>query len=177
MKKFLKEVWYYIKTGNIQQETDRLAEEKNVKINDIEAYHKEANIKANHERAGLPYTPPPSPRIEFKPQIDQGVHQPHYQLSESQYNKLYHASNVGGVAWVALHPNESDNSDEKAKRNTTCQEMVDLEALGLAKDVTESHYKREHEQALRGSKRYIRYYIPTEVAELMFLNSEGRKIN
>lgn len=125
---------------------------------------------------GFKATPPPSPFDNLKPNVNLPIHKPFYQLSEDQFTKMVAGANEN-LAWVAPYPMASDDAEKRAALLTICQEMVDLEALGLLVDCTKTKYKNNADYALATYGRHSRFYDLTSEALLMFRGTEERKAN
>jgi len=96
-----------------------------------------------------------------------------FQLSEKQYERLTKAANEGHVAWSIPYPSLEDDKEHQEKLITLNREIDQLVALDLLRDVSKHHkFIKTVDQALRTERRYVRFFIMTDNAEIMFKDSE-----
>lgn len=169
MKFSLKEFLYFMRTGRARQP-------QTVKVNTEEKEQVHLKYVQSIDELLAHGSNIPSPKPKYDPRLDTEQHKPFYTLSEGQYRKLEHSANIGGVAWIVPSPTTNDDEAHRIGLGRLCQEIADLEALGLAQDVSE-HFKEQVEHTLKLHGRHVRFMAATQLAVIMFASAEGRPIN
>lgn len=121
----------------------------------------------------IPNAPPSPPVYSYVCDLEDAKHKPHYQLNVSQTARLYHSVKVGDVAWATPMPIPADTKETAEGLHQLNQEMCDLVALDLVKNVS-SHFEDKIKHALKLYGRHVQYFAPTELAFQMFIGSEER---
>ncbi len=116
------------------------------------------------------------PWVEYRPKIDAPYNKPVYKLNQSQLDRLQTSVKIGDVAWMIPQPRPDDDKKLKDGLDQLNQEIVDLQALGLVKDVSEL-FRKKIEQAMKQYGRHVQYFATTRLAHYLFTEKEYYRDN
>lgn len=99
-----------------------------------------------------------------------------YQLSKSQFTRLWTAATHEGMVFLVPSPRFVDEPQHARDLLQLCQEFEDLLALELVMDVSD-HYPDNVAEAWNEQGRHVRFMALSLLGKVMFEDSEKRPVN
>jgi hypothetical protein len=99
-----------------------------------------------------------------------------YQLSPTQFKRLWTAANTAGMAFLVPSTKFEDEPQRARDLQALCADFDDLLALNLVVDVS-GHYADNVKEAWEEQGRHIRFMVLSDLGQLMFVESDKRPVN